>query len=39
MPEDVTINLSKDAKIPEPNMKNHKWGEIIHDQSVIWLAS
>jgi DNA topoisomerase-1 len=39
MPEDVTINLSKDAHVPEPNIPGHKWGEIIHDQSVIWLAS
>ena len=39
MPEDVTINLSKDAKVPEPNISGHKWGDIIHDQSVIWLAS
>jgi DNA topoisomerase-1 len=38
-PKDVVINLSKDAKIPEPNNKNGKWGEIIHDTSVIWLAS
>jgi DNA topoisomerase-1 len=33
-PEDVTINLSKDAKIPAL-----KWGKVIHDNSVIWLAS
>ena len=39
MPEDVTINLSKDATVPEPNIPGHKWGEVIHDQSVIWLAS
>jgi DNA topoisomerase-1 len=39
MPEDVTINLSKDAPIPKPNIPNHNWGEITHDQSVIWLAS
>jgi DNA topoisomerase-1 len=38
-PEDVIINLSKDAPIPEPNIQGHKWGEIIHDPSVIWLAS
>jgi DNA topoisomerase I len=41
-PEDVTINLSKDAKIPDPNVHNgahHKWGKVIHDSSVIWLAS
>ena len=39
MPEDVTINLSKDAKIPEPNIEGHKWGQVIHDNKVIWLAS
>jgi DNA topoisomerase-1 len=36
-PEDIIINLSKDA--PVPVIKDHKWKEIIHDQSVIWLAS
>ena len=36
-PEDVIINLSKDAIIPV--IKNHDWQEVIHDQSVIWLAS
>jgi len=36
-PEDVTINLSKDSPIPV--IKDHKWKEVIHDQSVIWLAS
>jgi len=36
-PEDVTINLSKDAQVPV--IKNHKWHKIIHDQSVVWLAS
>lgn len=38
-PEDVTLNLDKEAKVPVPNISNHKWGEIIHDNSVIWLAS
>jgi DNA topoisomerase-1 len=47
-PEDVTINLSKDAKIPDPNIHykdaqpkdiHHKWGKVIHDPTVIWLAS
>jgi DNA topoisomerase-1 len=38
-PEDVTLNLDKEAKVPIPNIPNHKWGEIIHDQNVIWLAS
>jgi DNA topoisomerase-1 len=36
-PEDITLNLSKDAPIPE--LKKGKWGEIIHDRSVEWLAS
>ena len=38
-PEDVTLNLDKDAKIPKPNIKDHEWGKIIHDNNVIWLAS
>jgi DNA topoisomerase I len=56
-PEDVTINISKDAPVPEPKivvvsyisptekvvtlepMKNHKWGQVIHDHNVQWLAS
>ena len=38
-PEDVIINLSKDAPIPKPNIPGHKWGDVIHDPSVIWLAS
>jgi DNA topoisomerase-1 len=38
-PEDITINISKDAPIPKPNIDGHNWGKIIHDQSVIWLAS
>ena len=38
-PEDVTINLDKEAPIPEPNLKDHKWGKVIHDREVIWLAT
>lgn len=38
MPEDVTINLSKDAMIPKPNIGG-EWKEVIHDNSVIWLAT
>ena len=37
IPEDITLNLSKDAKIPI--IKEHKWSKIIHDQSVVWLSS
>ena len=38
-PEDVIINLSKDAKIPEPNIKDHTWKQVVHDRNVIWLSS
>lgn len=37
-PADVIINLSKDAKVPALS-HNHKWGKVIHDNTVIWLAS
>ena len=40
LPKDITINIGKDSKIPEINLKgDYKWGEIIHDNNVIWLAS
>jgi DNA topoisomerase-1 len=37
-PEDVIINIGKDAKIPE-TIKGHKWKKIIHNRHVEWLAS
>lgn len=37
-PEDVTLNLSSDAKTPE-TIPNHKWGKIKHDHDVEWIAS
>lgn len=37
-PEDITINLSSDAKIP-PTLPGHHWGQIIHDRTVDWLDS
>lgn len=36
-PEDVILNLGKEAKVPEPP-KGHSWGEIRHDNTVSWLA-
>ncbi|KAL1916535.1 uncharacterized protein VTP21DRAFT_5726 [Calcarisporiella thermophila] len=36
-PEQVTINIGKDAPIPKPP-EGHKWGKIVHDQTVTWLA-
>jgi DNA topoisomerase I len=38
LPEDVTINIGKDAAVPlAPN--NGKWNEIVHDNTSIWLSS
>lgn len=36
-PEDVVLNLDKDAPIP-PLPEGQKWGEIRHDNTVQWLA-
>jgi DNA topoisomerase-1 len=42
-PEDVIINLSKDAPIPKINIEHHmhsnKWGKVIHNNEVVWLAT
>lgn len=35
---DITLNLSKDAPVP-PAPANQKWGKIINDNTVEWLAS
>ena len=32
--KDVTLNLSKEAKIPKGN-----WGKIVHDRDSMWIAS
>jgi DNA topoisomerase-1 len=37
-PEAITLNLSKEAPIPE-TLAGHKWKKIIHDKNVEWLAS
>ena len=37
-PEDVTINISLSSKLPIPNVPG-KWGRVIEDHSVMWLAS
>ncbi|OUC47587.1 Eukaryotic DNA topoisomerase I, catalytic core [Trichinella nativa] len=37
-PEDVIINCSKDAKVPEPP-PGHSWKEVRYDNTVTWLAS
>ncbi|KAK2195407.1 bifunctional DNA topoisomerase I [Babesia duncani] len=41
MPEEVTLNLSKDAPVPKITLCNrngHSWGNVYHDNSVTWLA-
>jgi DNA topoisomerase-1 len=35
--EDVTINCSKNSKIPVPP-EGHRWKEVKHDNTVTWLA-
>ncbi|KAJ7924855.1 DNA topoisomerase I [Mycena leptocephala] len=37
-PEDITINIGKNAPIPVPNMPG-QWKEVIHDNTVTWLAT
>ena len=32
-PKDVTLNLGKEAKVPEGD-----WGKIVHDKDSMWLA-
>lgn len=32
-PKDVTLNLGKEAKVPEGD-----WGKIVHDNDSMWLA-
>ena len=38
MPEEVTLNLSENAKVPECPVPGHKWGAIVHRPTVTWLA-
>lgn len=38
MPEQVTINIGKGAKVPAPP-KGHKWEKVVHDNTVTWLAT
>jgi DNA topoisomerase-1 len=37
-PEDVILNLDTETKIPK-TLNGHKWNNIIHDNTVIWLAT
>jgi DNA topoisomerase I len=37
LPEQITLNIGKEAKVPAPPA-GHKWKEIKHDQEGTWLA-
>lgn len=37
MPEQVTINIGKEAKVPDPP-PGHKWKAVQHDNKATWLA-
>ncbi len=37
LPEQVTINIGKGAKVPEPPA-GHKWKAVQHDNKATWLA-
>jgi len=37
-PEQVTINIGKGATVPAPP-PGHSWADVIHDNTVTWLAT
>ncbi|KAI3397856.1 hypothetical protein diail_10257 [Diaporthe ilicicola] len=37
MPEQITINIGKEAKVPEPP-PGHSWRAVQHDNKATWLA-
>ena len=37
MPEQVTINIGKEARVPPPP-EGHRWKEVKHDRTGTWLA-
>lgn len=37
-PEDITINIGKNASVPECPIPGHRWKEVRHDNTVTWLA-
>ncbi|XP_033133172.1 DNA topoisomerase 1 alpha isoform X1 [Brassica rapa] len=37
-PHDITLNIGKDAPIPECPIPGERWKEIKHDNTVSWLA-
>jgi len=41
LPEDIIINIDSKSEVPKmpPFYKDHKWGKVIHDNTLEWLAS
>lgn len=37
-PQDIIINIGNNADVPVPNMPG-KWKDVIHDNTVTWLAN
>ncbi|PIA50017.1 hypothetical protein AQUCO_01300624v1 [Aquilegia coerulea] len=37
-PRDITINIGKDAPVPECPIPGERWKEVKHDNTVTWLA-
>ncbi|KAL9236257.1 hypothetical protein vseg_010950 [Gypsophila vaccaria] len=37
-PKDITINIGKEAPIPESPIPGQGWKEVRHDNTVTWLA-
>ncbi|KAF7288698.1 DNA topoisomerase I [Mycena chlorophos] len=37
-PEDITINIGEGVPVPVPNVPG-KWKDVIHDNTVTWLAT
>ncbi|KAJ8437359.1 hypothetical protein Cgig2_023464 [Carnegiea gigantea] len=37
-PSDITINIGKEALIPECPIPGQRWKEVRHDNTVTWLA-
>ena len=38
LPEQITINIGKDAKVPDAPA-GHKWKKVQHDNKATWLAT
>jgi DNA topoisomerase-1 len=37
-PEDITLNLSRDAEVPPCPIPGKKWADVVHNHEVGWVA-